>query len=176
MNDKLAYRIVLTVSIIVFAVVVVLNRKLITPPEQYPAIINQLPLINALINGTCSVLLILSLKSIKEKKIHLHKKLNFTTFILSSLFLVSYIIYHFFAKETHYNGQGIIKFIYYFILITHILLAAIVLPMILLSFYYGINNQLDKHRKIVRFSFPIWLYVTITGVLVYLLISPYYNY
>jgi putative membrane protein len=173
MTDKLVFRIVTAVSVFVFLVVVILNRKLITPPPA-PDFIYKLPLLNAIINGSCSFLLILSLISIKNKNITRHKLLNFITFILSSLFLVSYILYHFFAPETHYGGEGFLKIAYYFILITHIILAAIVLPLILLSFYYGINNQIIKHRNIVRFSFPIWLYVTVTGVLVYIMISPYY--
>lgn len=78
--------------------------------------------------------------------------------------------------ETKYGGDGILKSIYYFILITHIILAAIVLPLVLLSFYYGLDDNRVKHRKIVKWSFPIWVYVTFTGVLVYLLLSPYYNF
>lgn len=174
MNDKQVFKTVTAVSVFVFVVVLVLNRKLITPPPA-PAFVYSLPLLNAFINGTCSVLLIMSLLSIKQKNIQRHKQLNFLTFILSSLFLVSYILYHFFAPETHFGGQGVLKAIYYFILITHIILAALVLPLILLSFYYGINNNVEKHKKLVRFSFPVWLYVTVTGVLVYLMISPYYT-
>jgi putative membrane protein len=109
---------------------------------------------------------------------------------LSSVFLVSYILFHYFAPETKYgdiNHDGILnaleieqagnlRYLYYVILITHIILAAGVLPIILLSFYRGLMNQVELHKKIVRFTFPIWLYVTFTGVIVYLMISPYYNF
>ena len=86
------------------------------------------------------------------------------------------MIYHFFVPETSYGGEGILRFLYYFILITHIILAASVLPLILLSFWYALNDKFIKHRKIVRYTFPIWLYVTTTGVLVYLMIQPYYTF
>ena len=112
----------------------------------------------------------------KAKNIARHKVLNLSAFGLSALFLISYVTYHFFVPETTFGGEGNIRYIYYFILLTHIPLAAIVLPMILLSFWYALNDKIDKHRKIVRFTFPIWLYVAVTGVLVYLMISPYYSF
>jgi putative membrane protein len=122
------------------------------------------------------VLLLLSLYFIKRKQISIHKKLNITTFILSSLFLVSYIIFHSTGIKTTYGGTGVFRTIYYFILITHIILAALVLPLVLLSFQRGLQMQVQRHKKLVRWSYPIWLYVTITGVLVYLMISPYYQF
>ena len=106
----------------------------------------------------------------------MHKTLNITTFILSCLFMVSYLIFHSAGMETKFGGQGAIRYVYFFILITHIILAAIVLPLVLLSFYRGMMMQVEKHKKLVRWSFPIWLYVTISGVLVYLMISPYYSF
>jgi putative membrane protein len=89
---------------------------------------------------------------------------------------VSYILFHYFVKETTYGGDGVLRYIYYTILISHIILAAGVLPLILLSFHRGLQMQVEKHKKLVRWSFPIWLYVTITGVIVYLMISPYYTF
>ena len=175
-NEKLVFRGVMAISIFVFVAVIVLNRKLITPPAEIPDFVFFLPKLNAFINGTCSILLIISYFQIRRKNIEIHKKLNLTTFALSSVFLLSYIIYHFYAGDTHFGGFGLVKVIYYFILITHIVLAALVLPLILLSFYYGLNMKVEKHRKLVRFAFPIWLYVTITGVIVYLMISPYYSF
>ncbi len=174
-NDKNVFRIVLIISVVVFAAVVILNKKILPVPEIVPAFIYQLPMLNACINGTCSVLLILSLIAIKKKNVDLHKKINLCAFVLSALFLVSYITYHWLAKETSFPKDNPLKGIYYFILISHIILAAVVLPMVLMSFYYGLNNEVDKHRKLVRFSYPVWLYVTITGVIVYLMISPYYS-
>jgi putative membrane protein len=173
-NEKLTFRIIVALSIVVFIVVVMLNKKVITPPTEIPSIVYKLPALNAIINALCSILLVASFVMIKKKKIAIHKKINLTTFVLSALFLVSYITYHFYMKETSYGGDGLMKSLYYFILITHIVLAAVVLPMVLMSFYYGLYNKVEKHRKLVRFAFPIWLYVTITGVLVYLMISPYY--
>ncbi|MEY5069814.1 MAG: hypothetical protein RLZ47_1676 [Bacteroidota bacterium] len=176
MNDKLIFRLVMVVSVVVFAVVVILNRKLIPVSIPTPEFVYFLPKLNAIINASCSVLLMLSLYQIKQKNIERHKRLNILTFLLSSLFLVSYIIFHYFVKETTYGGQGLIKYIYYTILITHIVLAAAVLPLVLLSFNNGLKLQVEKHRKLVRYTFPIWLYVTITGVIVYLMISPYYTF
>jgi putative membrane protein len=176
MNDKLVFRLIFTVSIIVFLLVVLLNRKVLPAPTFVPDIAYFLPKLNAIINGTCSILLLISLYFIRAKNIEMHKRLNIITFALSSVFLISYVLFHYFVKETHYGGDGALKSIYYFILITHIVLAAIVLPLILLSFYRGLQMQVDLHKKLVRWSYPIWLYVTVTGVIVYLMISPYYQF
>ena len=176
MSDKAFFRLAMVVSIVVFILVVVLNKRVWNPPESFPEFIYKLPLLHAIINGTCSILLIFSYRAIKAKKIQLHKKLNITAFSLSALFLLSYVTYHFFVPETTYGGEGFIRTLYYFILISHIILAAIVLPLILLSFWYGLQNKIQKHKKIVRFSYPVWLYVTVTGVIVYLMISPYYSF
>ncbi len=190
MSDKLILRLVTGVSIFVFLVVVILNRKIIPVTIETPDFVYFLPKLNAIINGTCSLLLLVSLYFIKNKNILAHKKVNILTFALSSVFLVSYIVYHYFAPEAKFgdtNHDGILsateisnvdnlRYVYYVILITHIVLAAAVLPLILLSFYKGLQMQVEKHRKLVRWSFPIWLYVTTTGVFVYLMISPYYNF
>jgi len=173
-TDKFYFRLVLTVSIIVFVAVIILNRKIIPRPEVIPSFTYFLPKLNAFINGTCSILLLLSLYFIKSKEIAKHKTINIITFLLSSVFLVSYIMYHYLAEETKYPIDNPLRPLYLFILITHIILAATVLPMILLSFYYGLQMNIVKHKKLVRFAFPIWLYVTITGVVVYLMISPFY--
>jgi len=120
----------------------------------------------------------------------MHKRINIVAFVLSSLFLVSYILFHWLAPETKFgdiNGDGIlsdseraavggVRTLYFCILIPHIILAACVLPLILLSFYRGLQMQVAKHKKLVRWAFPIWLYVTVRGVVVYLMISPYYHF
>lgn len=175
-SDKAFFRIAMVVSIVVFVLVVLLNKRVLNPPTEFPDFIYRLPLLHAIINGTCAVLLVVSLRAIKAKNVAKHKALNLTAFGLSALFLISYVIYHFFVPETSYGGEGALRYAYYFILITHIILAAVVLPLILLSFWYALNDKIDKHRKIVRFTFPIWLYVAVTGVVVYLMISPYYNF
>ncbi|MEO8794279.1 MAG: DUF420 domain-containing protein [Daejeonella sp.] len=179
MKDKLIFRLIAAVSIFVFVVVVILQSNVLNifpDKSAIPSWVFLLPKLNAIINGTCSVLLLISLYYIKNKNIQAHKTLNIITFILSSLFLVSYIIFHATGIKTTYGGQGPLRTVYYFILITHIVLAAVVLPLVLFSFQRGLSMQIEKHRKIVRWSFPIWLYVTITGVLVYLMISPYYTF
>lgn len=189
MNDKLIFRLITGVSIFVFVVVVILNRKIIPVTIETPEFVYFLPKLNAMINATCSVLLLVSLYFIKKGNVKVHKRINIGTFLLSALFLVSYIIFHYFAPETRFgdlNRNGIleseeitaagnVRYIYYVILITHIILAAGVLPLILFSFYRGIQMQVEKHRKLVRYSYPIWLYVTVSGVVVYLMISPYYS-
>lgn len=189
-NDKTVFKIVLAVSALICIVVVVLNQKLIPVPDTFPVFIYKLPLLNAFLNGSCSVLLIVSLWAIKKRNIALHKKLNLTAFLLSSLFLISYVTAHYFIPDTKFGDadhNGIleefelaivsgIRPVYLVILLSHILLAVVVLPMILLSFYYALKDDRVKHKKITRFSYPIWLYVTITGVIVYAMISPYYNY
>jgi putative membrane protein len=190
MTDKFIFRFVAGVSVFVFVVVFILSLKVIPKPAVMPSFMPYLPKLNALLNGTCSVLLLVSLYFIKQGKITIHKRINIAAFILSSLFLVSYILFHWLAPETRYgdlNGDGIvspaeaaaagsIRYFYYVLLISHIILAAVVLPLILLSFYRGLQMQVEKHKKLVRWSFPIWLYVTVTGVIVYLMISPYYHF
>ncbi|GAA4325052.1 hypothetical protein GCM10023149_27130 [Mucilaginibacter gynuensis] len=190
MTDKFIFRFVAAVSIFVFLVVVILNRKIIPAPAVLPSFTYFLPKLNAILNGTCSVLLLVSLYYIKKGNITLHKRINILTFCLSALFLVSYIGFHYLAPETKYgdadhNGivseaektaAGGIRYVYYVILVTHIILAAGVLPLVLMSFYRGLQMQVEKHRKLVRWTFPIWLYVTVTGVIVYLMISPWYNF
>ena len=173
-NDKLFYRIAIALSVVVFILVVALNKRVLNPPTEFPSFIYNFPMFNAIINGTCSILLIASFRAIKRKNISLHKKLNITTFVLSALFLMLYVTYHFFVPETKHGGEGLVKTVYLTILLFHIVLAALVLPLILISFYYALNNKVAQHKKIVRFAFPIWLFVTISGVVVYLMISPYY--
>jgi putative membrane protein len=188
MTDKFIFRFVAAISVFVFVVVLVLNRHLIPAPNTIPSFVPYLPKLNALLNGTCSVLLLISLYFIKQKNITMHKRINILTFCLSSLFLVSYILFHYLNPETKFgdlNGDGIlspeemaavgsVRTIYLIILTSHIILAAGVLPLILLSFYRGLQMQVEKHKKLVRWTFPIWLYVTVTGVIVYFMIAPYY--
>lgn len=191
MSDKFIIRFVAGVTIFVIAVVVLLNRHLIPGPAVAPAFTPYLPMLNAVLNGTCTLLLLLSLYQIKQGNITLHKKLNIITFCLSSLFLVSYILFHYLMRneivygDLNGDGQlsaaertsaGSLRTIYLTILTPHIILAAAVLPLILLSFHRGLQMQVEKHRKLVRWAFPIWLYVTASGVVVYLMIRPFYHF
>jgi putative membrane protein len=191
MNDKLIFRFIAGISVFVFLVVLILNRKVIPPPQHLPAFASYLPVLNACLNGTCSILLVVSLFFIMRGKVQIHKRINIATFCLSALFLVSYILFHYMAPETIYgdlNGDGTldavereavsggVRTVYLVILTSHIILAAAVLPLILMSFHRGLQMQVEKHRKLVAWAFPMWLYVTVTGVVVYLMISPYYHF
>lgn len=175
-NDKTVFRWIFGISVFVFTAVLVLNRKILPRPDEIPGFIYFLPSLNAVINGTCSVLLLISLYFIKRKNIIVHRRLNITTFILSSVFLLSYVTYHYLADEATFPKDNALRPVYLLILISHIILAALVLPLILIAFYYGLTNKIAKHRRITRWAFPIWLYVTVTGVIVYLMISPYYRF
>ncbi|MFN4122115.1 MAG: DUF420 domain-containing protein [Flavobacteriales bacterium] len=136
--------------------------------------ISFLPKLNAIINGTTSVVLLLGFIAIRNKNIILHRRLMTTALLLSVIFLLSYVTYHSASDSTKYGGEGILKSIYYFILLSHILLAIVIVPLVLISFVRALSQKYDKHRKIARYTLPLWLYVTVTGVLVYLMISPYY--
>lgn len=170
-SDKGFFRIALAISMVVLGLVIVLYTELIPKPSPAPDFIRFQPLLHAILNGSCAILLIFSLKAIKAGNITRHKNLNLTAFCLSALFLISYVIYHYLAPKSSYLGDAPGKYIYFFILLTHILLSATVLPLILLSFWYALTDNVQKHRKIVRFSYPIWLYVAVTGVLVYLFMA-----
>ena len=171
-NDKLAYQVIGLLSVVVFLVVVSLGRFKLTNVELGfdPHIFAK---INAAINSTVSVLLILGLYLVKQRKYEAHRNAMFAAIALSSLFLVSYILHHLFTMDTHFGGQGTIRYFYYPLLISHIILAAVILPFILLTAYRALTADFQAHKKIAKITFPVWLYVSISGVLVYLLISPY---
>ncbi len=135
-----------------------------------------LPHINAVINLLTAVMLLIGVWAVKNKKIGFHKICMLTAFTLGSCFLVFYVIYHLTNASTSFGGSGFISIVYYFLLISHILLAAVVVKFVLMAVYYGLQNNIESHRKTVRYAFPIWLYVSVTGVIVYLMISPYYHY
>ncbi|MFC2175973.1 DUF420 domain-containing protein [Bacteroidota bacterium] len=174
MNDRKAFKWIMVLSIVVFAAIVVLYS--LPKQQNIPDWAKMLPTLNALINGTCSALLVVSFISIKNKRVQLHKRLNIATFVLSCVFLLSYVVFHSFGVETAFPKDNSMRPFYLVILLSHILLAAIVLPLVLISFYLGLTGNTEKHRKVSRFSFPVWLYVTVTGVIVYLMISPYYSF
>lgn len=134
-----------------------------------------LPPIYAFINGITAVLLLLGFWAIRNKKITLHKRLMKTCLGLSAAFLMMYVMYHMTSESTSYGGEGFIRYIYFFILITHILLSIAVVPMVLFTLSRALAGNFEKHKALARFTFPIWLYVAITGVVVYLMISPYYQ-
>jgi putative membrane protein len=160
---------------VVIPVVVAILIFMPTKLELGSDLVYFLPHLNAVINSAATIALIAALIFIKNKKIAYHGASMTIAFILGAIFLVSYVVYHAAAESTTFGGVGIIRSIYYFILITHIILAAVALFPILFAYYYGLTDQRDKHRKVVKFAYPIWLYVTVTGVVVYLMISPYYT-
>ena len=133
-----------------------------------------LPPIYATLNGFTALLLLTAFWAIKSKKIVLHENLMTTAIGCSVAFLVMYVAYHMTSDSTKFGGDGAIKYIYYFILITHILLSIVIIPFVLITYVRAITNDFEKHKKIAKITFPLWLYVAVTGVLVYIMISPYY--
>ncbi len=186
-NDKQARLLIITVSFVVFAAVVLLSRVKLEVDLGFD--VHIFAGINAVINSAVSLLLIIALIAIKRKNYLLHKKAMLGAILLSVLFLVSYIAHHLLAGETKFgdvNHDGILdaaekaatgglRIFYYIILPTHIILAAVILPFILFTAYRALTGEYVRHRKLARYTWPLWLYVSITGVLIYMLISPYYT-
>jgi putative membrane protein len=133
-----------------------------------------LPPIYATINGITALVLVWAVISIKNGKRKLHENLMKFAIGLSVVFLVMYVAYHMTSESTKYGGEGIWRGIYFFVLITHIVLSIIIIPLVLITYVRALSEQFDKHKKIAKITFPIWLYVAVTGVIVYLMISPYY--
>lgn len=186
-DDKKAKLFIYTVSFVVFAAVVFLSKYKVNVDLGFN--VHVFAKINAVINSIVAVLLIAGLVSVKQNKYELHKKIMLAAILMSVLFLLSYICHHLLAGETKFgdtNHDGIIsidekllvgniRLLYYFILITHIPLAAIILPFILFTAYRALIGEYGKHKKLVRITWPVWFYVAVTGVAVYIMISPYYN-
>lgn len=170
-DEKLKYKPLITiVSIAIPLVVAILFGVRI--PNVEP--LRMLPPIYATINGITALLLITALWAIKNKRIALHVTLMKVSIFLSLLFLVMYVAYHMTSDSTPYGGEGFIRYVYFFILITHIVLSIGIIPMVLITYVRAISKHFGAHKKIARITFPIWLYIAITGVVVYLMIAPYY--
>jgi putative membrane protein len=133
-----------------------------------------LPLFNAIINGSTFFVLLAAFWAIKNKNIVVHRKLMTVAIVLSVIFLLSYVTFHAATEPTKFEGVGGIRTIYYFLLLSHILLAIVIVPLVLISYVRALSEKFDQHRKIAKITLPIWLYVTSTGVIVYLMIAPYY--
>jgi len=170
MTKKSINILITIVSVVIPLVVAVLFRVKI---DGYD--FSFLPPIYAAINGITAVLLILALIAIKNKNRSLHERIMKICIGLSLLFLVMYVAYHMTSDSTPFGGEGAIRYIYIFILITHILLSIVVIPLVLFTYARAFNREFERHKKLARITFPIWLYVAITGVVVYLMISPYYS-
>lgn len=134
-----------------------------------------LPPIYAAVNGLTALVLIAAVFAIKNKNRKMHERLMKFAITLSVGFLVMYVAYHMTSDSTKFGGEGLIKYVYYFILITHILLSIVIIPFVLITYVRAITNDIARHKKIAKITFPLWLYVAITGVVVYLMISPYYS-
>lgn len=134
-----------------------------------------LPPIYATINGITAVTLILAVMAIKKGNRKRHALLMQACIAMSALFLILYVAYHMTSGRTNYGGEGILKWVYYFILLTHILLSIVIIPLVLFTYVRALAERFDKHKKLARITFPIWLYVATTGVVVYLMISPFYS-
>lgn len=172
-NDRLARWLIFSVSAIVFGAVVLLSRVKIDVDLGFDK--HLFAKANAIINMVVFVLLIAGYVTVRLKKYALHKRLMIVAIILSCLFLVSYICHHLFTGDTKFGGTGTIRFVYFIILITHIILAALILPFVLFTAYRGLTGEYTRHKKLSKITWPIWLYVSATGPVVYLLISPYYS-
>lgn len=172
-NEKVARTVIFTVSGVVFAAVVALGRYKIPMNDRFD--VHIFARINAVINSIVSVLLLAGLAAVRGRRYVLHKRIMISAVVLSALFLLSYICHHLLAADTPYGGTGPIRYVYFFILITHIFLAAIILPFVLYTAYRGLTSEWPQHRRLARITWPVWWYVSVTGVLVYLFISPYYH-
>lgn len=170
LDDKKYNKLIIVLSIIIpIAVAFLFFIKI---PNVEP--LSFLPPMYATINGFTAILLVLAFIAIRKKNIKLHKNLMTGAILCSALFLIMYVAYHMTSDSTKYGGEGTIRYIYFFILLTHILLSIIVIPFVLITYVRAITNNIEKHKKIAKITFPLWLYVAITGVIVYVMISPYY--
>ncbi len=172
-NDRRAKQLIFAVSIVIFLAIVLLDRVKLDMGPGFDEHI--FATINAFINSTVSLLLLGGLYTARTGRYTTHKYIMLTCIVLSSLFLVSYIGHHLFSGETKFGGEGNVRYLYYFILITHIILAAIILPFILFTAYRALILENAAHRKLARITWPIWFYVALSGVAVYMFISPYYT-
>lgn len=165
------FNLLITITSVVIPIVVTL-LFMVKIPNVAP--LSFLPPIYATINGLTAVLLLVAVWAIKKGNQLLHQKLMTSNIVLSLLFLVMYIAYHMTSDSTAYGGEGFIKYVYYFILITHIILSIVLIPMVLRTYAKAYLKDYEGHRYLAKYTFPIWLYVAVTGVVVYVMISPYY--
>ncbi len=172
-NDKKARILILLVSALIFIAIVILGRVKVDVDLGFDE--HLFAKLNAFINTIVAFLLLFGLIAARQGSFTTHKYIMLTAICFSVLFLVFYICHHLFAGETKYGGTSGMRYFYYFILTTHIILAGIILPFILFTAYRALINENEKHRKLAKITWPIWVYVALTGPLVYLIISPYYT-
>lgn len=171
-NDKLANLIILTLSVVVFSLVTLMRRVKLDVDFGFDT--HVFPAISAVLNSIVSLLLLAGLLFVRNKQLERHRNTMLAAVFFSILFLITYVLYHFTTPETAYGGTGSIKVVYYLILFTHIGLAGLILPFILYAVYRGLTGDYQRHKKLTRWVWPVWFYVSVTGVVVYFMISPYY--
>ena len=165
---------IVAVSIAVPVLVTILAY--VNPPDLHVGFdLKIFPKFHAFLNSLATIFLISGFVAIRNKNIAVHRGFMWAAFAVSTIFLVSYVTYHALSAPTPYGGVGVMRSIYFFLLLTHIVLAAVILPVILFTFYRALTGDYQKHKKIARYTLPLWLYVTITGVIVYFMIAPYYT-
>lgn len=172
--EKKYSKLIIAVSIIIPLVVAILFSVKLKDFGFDVEPLSFLPPIYATINGITAVVLVLAVMAIKNRNQVLHQRLMTTAIAFSVLFLLMYVAYHMTADSTKFGGEGFIRYVYFFILITHILLSIAIIPMVLITYVRALSKRFVQHKKLARITFPIWLYVAVTGVIVYLMISPYY--
>jgi putative membrane protein len=165
---------IVVVSILIPTVVAILFSVKLKDFGIHVAPFSFLPPIYATTNGVTAVLLIAAVVAIKNGKRKLHQQLMTTAIALSVAFLVMYVAYHMTADATKFGGEGTIRYVYFFLLISHIILSIAVIPLVLITYVRALSEQFDRHKRIAKITFPIWLYVAVTGVIVYVMIAPYY--
>jgi putative membrane protein len=171
-TDRKAFFAIIAVSVLAFAFLVWLiyvNEGVETKSDVYL----YLPAVNAALNGLSALSICLGLAAIKTKRRRLHISLMITAFLFSTLFLVNYIVYHAAQGDTKFLGEGLVRVLYFFILISHIGATVFALPLILTTFYLAVTKQFERHKKIARITFPLWLYVSVTGVAIYFLLKTH---
>lgn len=174
--EKKFSKFIVAVSIIIPVVVAILFGVKLKDFGYNVEPLSFLPPIYATTNGITAIVLVWAVIAIKNGKRKLHERLMTFAISLSVAFLVMYVAYHMTSDSTKFGGEGIIRYVYFFILITHILLSIAIIPLVLITYVRALAENFDRHRKIAKITFPLWLYVAVTGVVVYLMISPYYVY
>ncbi len=171
--NRFTVNLIIVLSVVV-PLVVILLMNLDTRTNILGLEVGTFPFFHAVINGLTAILLFVGFLLIKNQKMVLHRNVMISAFVLSVVFLVSYVISKISHEPVPYGGEGWIRYLYFFILITHIVLSGIIIPLVLFTMYRGLTGQYEKHKKIAKWTFPIWMYVAITGVLVYIFMQPYY--
>ena len=172
-KDRIALPVIIGLSILVPVLVLILMFL----PERYAIVETQVgtfPFFHAVLNFTTAILLLTGYYFMKQGAYIAHRNVMITAFVLSAIFLVSYVISKASNDPVPYGGEGLMRYMYFFVLITHIVLSGVIVPLVLFTMYRGLTGEYQKHARIAKWTFPVWLYVAITGVLVYLFMAPYY--